>query len=352
MTYNVWNKWDPLETVVLGTTYPPEFYQDIKNKKIRSCMQRIAQETHEDLAAFKTVLQDFGCTVLQPELNAGDSILNYIDTDGKLTHERSGVPRAPLEPRNCQFVAGNKIYKTVEDPDIVDILEVYNPADVIDLSNPVEPQDNVHAPNFTIIGRDLYVDQHDHQLQQSQIDQLTQDLPNTRLNLLNIGGHNDACFAPLKPGALLSLRQIQNYSTTFPDWDVCFLPNQSWVRVQGFMKLKDKVNGKWWLPGEEDNDEFTDFVETWLHDWVGYVEETVFDVNCLVLDEHHVCVSNTTPEVEQFFKKHRMEPVYVPWRHRYFWDGGLHCITLDLKRRGTQQDYFPLRQQSVTDQGV
>ena len=34
-----------------------------------------------------------------------------------------------------------------------------------------------------------------------------------------------------------------------------------------------------------------------------------------------------------FLKKHNVEPVYIPWRHRYFWDGGLHCITLDLKRR-------------------
>ncbi len=38
-----------------------------------------------------------------------------------------------------------------------------------------------------------------------------------------------------------------------------------------------------------------------------------------------------------------MEPVYIPWRHRYFWDGGLHCITLDLVREGTQQNYFPER---------
>ena len=42
----------------------------------------------------------------------------------------------------------------------------------------------------------------------------------------------------------------------------------------------------------------------------------------------------------EFLKKHNVEPVYVPWRHRYFWDGGLHCITLDLYREGTQKDYF------------
>ena len=33
----------------------------------------------------------------------------------------------------------------------------------------------------------------------------------------------------------------------------------------------------------------------------------------------------------------------VPWRTRGFWDGGIHCITLDVRRRGELTDYFPDR---------
>jgi hypothetical protein len=107
------------------------------------------------------------------------------------------------------------------------------------------------------------------------------------------------------------------------------------------------------VPGQEDNDLFTHFVETWLKDWVGYIEETVFDVNVLVLDEYHVCVSQMdNPIVNKFLKKHKMEPVHIPWKHRFFWDGGLHCITLDLYREGSQQDYFPARTEPVIDEGV
>ena len=157
----------------------------------------------------------------------------------------------------------------------------------------------------------------------------------------NYDGHTDGNFHPIKPGAILSLNDVQTYSKTFPDWDVCYLPDQSWDKVDGFLKMKGKVAGKWWVPDQENNDEFTYFVETWLTDWVGYTEETVFDVNVLVLDEKHVCVSQQNNEqVNNFLKKHGMEPVYIPWRHRYFWDGGLHCITLDLYREGIQQDYF------------
>jgi hypothetical protein len=33
----------------------------------------------------------------------------------------------------------------------------------------------------------------------------------------------------------------------------------------------------------------------------------------------------------------------VPWRTRNFWDGGLHCITLDVRRKASKLDYFPER---------
>ena len=72
----------------------------------------------------------------------------------------------------------------------------------------------------------------------------------------------------------------------------------------GWSNLKNKNAGSWYLAGEENNDEFIHFVNTWLSDWVGYVEESVFDVNVLVLDEHHVCVSNmNNPIVNAFLKK-------------------------------------------------
>jgi len=39
-------------------------------------------------------------------------------------------------------------------------------------------------------------------------------------------------------------------------------------------------------------------------------------------------------------KKHKVEPIVFNFRHRYFWDGGIHCITQDLYREGTMEDYF------------
>jgi hypothetical protein len=405
--YNIWNKWDPLKTVMLGDCYGPEFFREVKNLKIKSALTKIADETKKDLDYFNTVLKDFGCNVIRPELDNNDSILNYIDENGRV-NGRQGVPRSPLQPRDGQLVAGDTLYyigqdhpsikqalenycdktKTIDlpltkntfdgycgDPPAVDwpsynkyLLQYITGSAISDKEHVNQEFNFIHAtelskerypvaaPCITVVGKDIYLDKVELDLTNTDVKQhfdklLENVFANFRCNSLKIGGHNDACFHTLKPGAILSLYEIQEYNKTFPGWDVCYLSNQGNHAMSGFLKMKNKVAGKWWVPDEEDNDEFTYFVETWLQDWVGYVEETVFDVNVLVLDEHHVCVNNMNPVVIDFLKKHHMEPVYVPWRHRYFWDGGLHCITLDLHRQGNQKDLFPDRTGPINDLG-
>jgi hypothetical protein len=327
---------------MLGDHYRSEFFDDIKNARIRSALQKIADETQEDLQYYEKVLKDFGCDVVRPYIDHNKSIMDYIDNDGKGHHWSSGVPRSPLQTRDMQFVAGNNLFFTQYENGVAQRFFDYNFDDSVDIRKKMD-LDGIYAPSYTMVGRDIYIDQYEHKLRDDQIQALKQNIPNVRINTLNHGGHSDGCFHTIKPGAILSILDIQTYQDTFPGWDVCYLPGQSWGQVKGFTDMKQKVNGKWWVPGEESNDEFTHFVETWLQDWVGFVEETVFDVNVLVLDEHHVCVNNMNPTVIEFLKKHKMEPVHVPWRHRYFLDGGLHCITLDIKRNGTQEDYFPNR---------
>lgn len=394
--YNIWNKWDKLKTVMLGDCYSAEFFKDIKSDRIRSALTRIADETSEDLEYFYTVLKDFGCEIIRPELDRSDNIMNYITDDGKVNR----IPRSPLQPRDGQLVAGNTLVYTWDDhPTIKKALDKYSTekdtrllltdpikyhpllprhifdaaagSDLLTYKDYCRPDyfDRVpdyvkqelidlnftkyfaEAPSMTVIGQDIYVDYRSPRI--SKYDNLIGEVfgDRFRINKLGIGGHNDATFHTIKPGAILTLKGIQKYEQTFPGWDLCILPDQSWYKVQGFLRAKEKVKGKWWVPGQEENDEFIEFVETWLQDWVGYVEETVFDVNVLVLDEHHVCINNMNPQVIEFLKKHNMEPVHIPWRHRYFWDGGLHCITLDLFREGGQQDYFPDRLAPIVDVG-
>ena len=41
----------------------------------------------------------------------------------------------------------------------------------------------------------------------------------------------------------------------------------------------------------------------------------------------------------KFFKQHHIEPIVTPFRHRFFWDGGIHCITNDIYREGQAENY-------------
>lgn len=234
-------------------------------------------------------------------------------------------------PNNKKFNSFSSIEKYIKDQGNTIIYDQY-----------------VNAATTTRVGKDLYFGT---VLQKESLSDTKNYLKKIkklissdyRIHIVNANTHSDACFCPVKPGLVISLHNIQNYENTFPDWEVVYLPNQSWYKVSQFIELKQKNQGKWWVPGEELNDDFTDFVETWLKDWVLYVEETVFDVNMLVIDEKNVVCNNYNKDVFDAFERHGITPHIINFRHRYFWDGGLHCITSDLSRDGKMNDYFPER---------
>ena len=147
----------------------------------------------------------------------------------------------------------------------------------------------------------------------------------------------------MAPGLIISLDDVPTFADTFPGWEVVYLPGQSWSDVQPFLCLKEKNKGKWWIPGFEHDQNVIDVVETWLGHWTGYVEETVFDVNMLIIDPKNVIVFNYNKQVFDALERYGITPHVVPFRHRYFWDGGIHCVTSDLHREGVMQDYFPER---------
>ena len=372
--YNIWNKWSCLKTCLLGNNYLPEFFDGIPGT-VGDPLKKICNETLEDLNSFKETLTQFGVEVIQPQMDPSERFMD---------HPRR-YPRGPLQVRDHMLVLGNDCYVSNRDhPAIEQTLDNFAPTVKISgndtlpyishakymcykkddwpeymdyLQNKNNPSYFTHTVLQEIQNNEyLYTPLRLNSASTMMVNDRAvvgglepgyETLPTDIMHMLypqtkhfniewqQIEGHSDGQFHPIKEGAIISLHDVQTYSKTFPGWDVCYLPNQGnqHLPMKKWDRLKHKNKGKWWVAGEEDNDEFTAFVEQWLTDWVGYVEETVFDVNVLVIDEHHVCVSNTKNQtVNEFLKKHKMEPVYVPWRHRYFWDGGLHCITLDLAR--------------------
>ena len=63
----------------------------------------------------------------------------------------------------------------------------------------------------------------------------------------------------------------------------------------------------------------------------------------LVIDKNNVICSNYNEKVFKKFDEYGITPHVVNFRHRFFWDGGIHCVTSDLDREGDLVDYFPER---------
>lgn len=377
MTYNVYQHWDPLKVCMVGKSYEPEFYSFIKNSKVRNVLERIAQETEEDYQKLIKLLERFGVKILRPDVSDDHTL--YLDPDTGI------IASPPMTPRDYSAMIGNKFYFDLDDitgkwniirgadwpeacpdtwEDIPDWIQKelkenfnltkadfnginYNFKNVVkQISSQCELvlNQDVNSAMVSRIGRDLYVGTWEYGENPKPIhEKYTALFPDYRIHIVDTGGHSDGTYCPVVPGLIVSLFDVPTYKETFPDWEVVYLPGQSWDMVKPFLDIKEKNKGKWWVPGEELNDEFTNFVETWLTNWVGFVEETVFDVNMLVIDEKNVVCNGYNEQVFKAFDRYGVTPHIINFRHRYFWDGGLHCITSDIHREGTLKDYFPER---------
>lgn len=377
MTWSVYQHWDPLKVCVVGRSYPPEFYSWIKVPHVRKLFEKIATETEEDYQNIINKLESFGVKVLRPNLPTDPFI------DGKF------LP-PPMTPRDYTVMAGNtfyenysfnfhKAYQDVKDPSWPECNTVedfkllpdwiQNECNTVhgfknyqaNLNMYVHIFDHIRKQGNTVkshvynskslngaqisrIGRDLYfgTESYDQDIV-SYKKFIDQEFTSTRNHIVNTGGHGDGTYCPVCPGLIISLQDVPTYAETFPDWEVVYLPGQSWTAVKPFLNLKEKNRGRWWIPGFEQDQAVIDVVETWLGHWTGYVEETVFDVNMLIIDPKNVMVFNYNKQVFDALARYGITPHVVPFRHRYFWDGGIHCVTSDLHREGVMQDFFPDR---------
>jgi hypothetical protein len=329
--------WHQLKHAWVGTSYHPDFYGPIKNSAIRESLQKIAQETEQDYQNLIGVLKSFSIKVERPEIDPDLTILDYVNNEGQLDYVAANsctlIPRPPMQPRDSVLIVGNTM---IEANDELQWLEPL--IQDLDISNIIRNSNKkFDAPLVTVIGNHLIVDCREHAWLGEYIQSVC---PDRKVVPVMIGGHNDAVFCPVSPGLIVSTYHHSNYSDTFPGWEVKYIENQSWDAIPDWRKFKHSNSTKWWVPDADKNPEFEKFVDTWLSHWLGYVEETVFDVNMLQINSNTVLVNNYNKELFSWFASKKIEPIVVPFRHRFFWDGGIHCITADLYREGDTDDFI------------
>ena len=255
---------DPLKHCWIGSGFKTEWFRDLpiyKNDKIMDPLKRIAEETEEDYQTLEQLLQSAGVKTYRAEL----------DIDNFKSLRNIFIP--PACPRDNFGVIGNKLY-AIGDPNLIpgykDILMKISKENLV-----LRPRENavISTAQICRVGKDIWWDVDVKVNNETLVEKYRSiwEEEGFRVHTSTRGYHSDGSFCVVKPGCIVSLKDIQDYKTEFPGWDVLYLPDQSWDKVNPFMELKEKVGGRWWLKGEEHNNQLIEFVNTWLNDWVGYV---------------------------------------------------------------------------------
>lgn len=383
--YSVYQHWDPLKVCVVGRSYPPEFYSWIVNSTVRSKFETLAEETEEDYQNLIKLLTKFGVEVVRPNMPKS--------FEGLYINDRWVAP--PTVPRDYFSMIGTELWaphvtnhnhawsnfyrkwKRLEWPwysspvgfikeypgleaEMTQAFNRYNQIDYQHFQQRLAFYDNifdhVRAQGNTVvptdldfvtgcfvsrIGKNLYFSTQSYYDDPVSLKEIVdQKFPNTVNKIVDAQGHGDAVYSPVKPGLVVSLRDVPTYSDTFPGWEVVYLPPSDYEQQEKF-KLSMKLNqGRWFMPDFESNTDLMNLVDFYFDEWLGQVSETVFDVNILVVNEQNIISTNTNPLLEDACRRHGIELHVSSFRHKHFWDCGIHCITNDLNRTGQQKNYF------------
>lgn len=322
----------PLKEVWLGDCYPSEWYSDFDNR-FQDILGTITEITRHDLNVFQKKLEALGIVVRRPEFNDRSK---FLDSYGNLC-------KPPITPRDWAMTLANTLYVIPQYENgftgFESAISYYTAnqqsVKILDRSVP-DPMCYVPFPSTVRVGQDLYLDCALDNPGYKYFETVTRALSETyRVHITHTGDHNDGIFCPVNPGNIFSTHYRKNYADTFPGWDIFHLVDTTQHRNNGF-------NGSWWVPGK-DYQIYNDAVLKYAQHWIGNSQETVFEVNMLVVDEKNIfCI------VEDDSACRKLESMginvhVVDFRARGFWDGGLHCLTTDICRVGDKIDYWPNR---------
>jgi len=384
---NSYTEFQPLKTLLVGGVYEDSFFDHIKNDTIREGLKEIISSTREDIDKLKEELINRDINVLQytpKDLGFKDSIMDYIDDEGVIGKNtdlsrdgyRNGIPIPPISVRDDCIVMGQKLlvtdptpyptqlaipkYKKLFGPENVDtriedesisfkrteknarkwcIKHGINPEDV-EIDKIIEDQQLTQfcAPNLTRVGKTILVDVW--QTPELVEKYLQPYWPEYDYKEIWIGGHNDSIYCVVRPGLVLATPWFEPYKDIFKGWDIIWFEDPDWDKTMSKQhKLKENNMGKYWYPEKKDNPELEYFINEWLSTWHGDASESVFDVNVLMLDENTAVINSESHVLMKELEKRKIEPVVIPLRNRFFWDGGWHCNTLDIYREGGMEDY-------------
>ena len=154
-------------------------------------------------------------------------------------------------------------------------------------------------------------------------------------------GHSDGIYCNVGDKIWLTNGQALAFKKHWPGVPVMELSTSNkglindWEPVEKMFRSKElhKTQGRYLIAKNELNETDIEFIDEYLDKWLGYCEETLFDINLSIIDDKNVMAISQNSLVYDRLESLDIKVHKVPFRHRFFWDGGLHCITNDLVRK-------------------
>jgi N-dimethylarginine dimethylaminohydrolase len=345
----VWscNEWDPLEEVIVGnplharfpTADPSTRLAEFSDRPIEQIPrgpypQRIVEETEEDLEGFIAVLTRLGVTVRRPETWDHEATFSTIDWEARGFYNYC--------PRDVLLVIGDQI---IETPNVMRsraqetfsyrallveylksgarwygaprprLLDSLFEAD-LNRPTPRNHEPAFDAANVLRLGRDLIylVSSTGNELGGLWLQTvLGEDFRVHILKDVYFGSHIDSTFVALRPGLVLCNPARLDDATLPPilkQWDVLYSPPMENTARYDADYLSKSIGSDW------------------------------IDMNLFSIHPGLVVVDRDQTALIRLLERHGLDVIPLKLRHSKMLGGGFHCVTLDVRRRGTLERYF------------
>ena len=345
----VWscNEWDQLEEVIVGNPlrarFPaPDLSTQVTEFPDRSLAEiprgpfpkRIIEETEEDLNEFVQILEDAGVTVKRPETWPHEArfstihwesqgYYNYCPRDvllviGDHIIETPNVMRSRAQETFSyrtllmEYMKSGAKWYSAPKPMLLDSLFDVD----LDRPTPRNHEPAFDAANVLRLGQDLIylVSSTGHKMGGQWLQTIMGDA--FRVHFLKdvyFGSHIDSTLVALRPGLMLCNPARLN-DDTLPDilkqWDIIYSP-----------PMERPVK----------------------HD-AGYVSRSIgsawIGMNLFSINPNLVVVDQDQTALIRLLEKQGLDVIPLKLRHSGMLGGGFHCVTLDIRRKGTLQRYF------------
>ena len=334
----VYCQFDPLQEVWLGDCYPEEFYAEL-TPDIRSAFSKITEITRRELTILEQRLQSLGIIVHRPLFT--NDVDNYKDNAGNLL-------KPPITPRDDNMVLGKTFYSLrhqyPKNP-WQHVLDQYSANGIIvHEAQFLEKYGYLKPPSIVRLGKEILIDidSHSHSWELIERDIFPEWQEQFRIIACHTGGHSDSVFCIPQPGIIITSHWKHDYHE-FPGWEVYKLPKQKQPNLDG------ENNQAWWIDNcDLSHPGFNHHIQTRALDWVGNAKETIFEVNSLMVNESLIITTGEPDKkTKEWLAVKGIDYIPMEFSARHFWDGGIHCLTVDTKRQGVQRDFFPERDQNI-----